>query len=48
MKLRTKLIFAAIVFAVIFLSSALGGCSTAKNGCPGAHSQGRVPGKFNK
>jgi len=46
MKLRTKLVFAVIVIAAIFLTSVVTGCGTQKYGCPTG--EGRVPGKFNK
>ena len=41
-----RIIFAALFAAYVLLIHASTSCSPLKNGCPGATSQGRVPGKF--
>jgi hypothetical protein len=42
--MKSRVLFAVIFAAYLMIT--LVSCGTAKNGCPGANSQGRVPGKF--
>lgn len=46
--MKTKITFIIVFTLFVVLTLMTSSCAGSKYGCPGATSQGRVPGKFNK
>lgn len=44
--MKTKITFIIVFTLFVVLTLMTASCASTKYGCPAAHSQGRVPGKF--